>query len=182
MKMKLLSISLLSLFYFTGCGAEKSITEYPLVDPSVVKLSNFKTSIEKKDKGILEINVKDNTIIKEPLYNNVRTIWKKRENYSIYSLFKCVSENIDTEYFVVLNPGISNLEGFSINNMKDFEDYILDTKIRNGFRNNERIFLQENMSYKGKFVLYILPLKEKIDNIPVWKTSELKDFFKNRNL
>ena len=91
--------------------------------------------------------------------------------------FTSALEKVNTPYFALVNLGFSNIEGFPINNFKDFTSYLKpDIKFMNGYR---QILLNDDFVYKNDEVLLILlPIDKKMLEFVVWDTEKTKNELK----
>ena len=120
-----LLISIMTLF-FVGCTKQPETIEKTKYDTKQITLDDFEADvkIDKETKIIVSKVKRNNTksinLIK---YTNIMDILNARKDRALKKAFLSALEKVDTPYFALVNPGFSNIEGFPINNFKDFSSF-----------------------------------------------------------
>ena len=172
----LISIMILS---FIGCTKQPEKVEPTKYDVKQITLDKFKADVKIDENS--KIIVSKVNIIKPiqvyGLYTNLMEIFSTTEKMALKKAFISALEKVNTPYFALVNPGFSNIEGFPINNFKDFTSYLKpDIKFMNGSR---QILLNDDFVYKNDEVLLILlPIDKKMLEFVVWDTEKTKNELK----
>jgi len=187
--MKLFNLYVLiffSVLILTGCAtqpkkvAKTNILSKRNYDLSQITLDKFEANvqIDEKSKAVIS-QVKLKKLIsmtddKGVLYKNLDKVFHQTEVISLKKAFLSSLEKINTPYFALINPGCSNLEGFPINNYKDFIAYLKpDIKYMS---TKKQALLNSDLNFKSDEVLLILlPIDERKMEFIVWNTQKTKD-------
>ena len=173
-----LLISIMTLF-FVGCTKQPEKIEKTKYDTKQITLDDFEADvkIDKETKIIVSKVKRNNTksinLIK---YTNIIDILNARKDRALKKAFLSALEKVDTPYFALVNPGFSNIEGFSINNFKDFSSYLNpDIKFMSTSR---QVLLNDDFVFNDEVLLILLPVEKKMLEFVVWDTEKTKNELK----
>lgn len=173
-----LLISIMTLF-FVGCTKQPEKIEKTKYDTKQITLDDFEADvkIDKETKIIVSKVKKNNTksinLIK---YTNIIDILNASKDRALKKAFLSALEKVDTPYFALVNPGFSNIEGFPINNFKDFSSYLNpDIKFMSTSR---QVLLNDDFVFNDEVVLILLPVEKKMLEFVVWDTVKTKNELK----
>ncbi len=173
-----LLISIMTLF-FVGCTKQPETIEKTKYDTKQITLDDFEADvkIDKETKIIVSKVKRNNTksinLIK---YTNIMDILNARKDRALKKAFLSALEKVDTPYFALVNPGFSNIEGFPINNFKDFSSYLNpDIKFMSTSR---QVLLNDDFVFNDEVLLILLPVEKKMLEFVVWDTEKTKNELK----
>lgn len=173
-----LLISIMTLF-FVGCTKQPEKIEKTKYDTKQITLDDFEADvkIDKETKIIVSKVKRNNTksinLIK---YTNIIDIINARKDRALKKAFLSALEKVDTPYFALVNPGFSNIEGFPINNFKDFSSYLNpDIKFMSTSR---QVLLNDDFVFNDEVLLILLPVEKKMLEFVVWDTEKTKNELK----
>lgn len=173
-----LLISIMTLF-FVGCTKQPEKIEKTKYDTKQITLDDFEADVKiDKETKIIVSKVKKNNsksinLIK---YTNIIDIINARKDRALKKAFLSALEKVDTPYFALVNPGFSNIEGFPINNFKDFSSYLNpDIKFMSTSR---QVLLNDDFVFNDEVFLILLPVEKKMLEFVVWDTEKTKNELK----
>lgn len=173
------------ILFFVGCTKQPTKIEKTKYNTKQITLEKFEADvkIDKETKVVSsKVNLIDPIKLYSPvtlkgLYNNNIEISDITQTVALKKAFLSALEKVNTPYFALVNPGFSNIEGFPINNYKDFISY-LNPDIR-AMHISKQLLLNDNFNYKDDEVLIILlPFKNKQLDFVVWNTEKTKNELK----
>ncbi len=163
----------ISILFFSGCEIKST-----KIDDMNYKITTV--SVEEMDNAMLRItcdmNFENNHIDKTTLQNlNIL-----RTNYALKSVAE-ITLRRDYNYFAILNQNISNILGFPIDNIKDFNSFMFkgyDVGEERYYVRLHSIIENKKDDLKETIEFYTISFKEKPKDFPTWdakKTLEEAD-------
>ena len=172
-----LLISIMTLFF--GCTKQPETIEKTKFDTKQIILDDFEADvkIDKETKIIVsKVKRKDNKSINMIKYSNLMEIMNATKDIALKKAFLSALEKVDTPYFALVNPGFSNIEGFPINNFKDFSSYLNpDIKFMSTSR---QVLLNDDFVFKNEVLIILLPVEKRMLEFVVWDTEKTKNELK----
>lgn len=159
----------ISVLIFIGCGGQQP--EKKNFDIMSLTMKDFKSNVQ-NDEQTKIIKIEVTNVKNVSLVRNTFDVEKKEIKMKFFIAFDKVINSIDTKYFAIMNPGISNIEGFPLNNLIDLDTYMFPKE--RGFIGNDRYVRKDYTLREKDIILYILPVKKKNIEFNLWSVAELK--------
>jgi len=166
---KIILFSLFSLIFFNGCINKKDNVKIPNLEKiaAIVSLKNIKSNIFIVNS---DINLEDITINE----SNIESLNKAKIHYAFKTIGEACLRN-NHKYFAIFNKNISNILGFPIDNIRDFNSYIFKghqvgiNKYDSGLR---YILEGQKNDPKAPVELYIISFADKPLKFPTWDAEQ----------